>query len=121
MQAVKQKQKQDRRTLDEIRTAGIKKNAKERQALKKKANEVLYSSQPPAYTNPILVAYRLAHYFWQQDNKVVNRDSGATAAYTETGLIRALGIDHTVFKAYAAGEKISAKILIVGIDLGHLT
>ena len=106
MQAVKEK-KRDRRTLDEIRTAGIRKNAKERQALKKQLIEerIQTNTSLPAYTDARLIAYRLADYFYKQDNTTINRDTGATAGYTETGLIVALGIDHTVFKAYAAGDR----------------
>lgn len=73
-------------------------------AERKALNDRLHAVHAPAYTNPVLMAYRIAAYFQRQDAKIIN-DKGRTASYTEMGIWNALNVNSEVGNIYAQGER----------------
>lgn len=72
-------------------------NAEKIQAAKERINSFMKGRTPPAYTRPDIIAWRLADY--------IATARRTDRPLTETGLLVALGVDDTVFKAYANGER----------------
>lgn len=72
-------------------------NAEKLQTAKERINSYMKGRTPPAYTRPDVIAWRLADY--------IATARRTDRPLTETGLLVALGVDDTVFKAYANGER----------------
>lgn len=72
-------------------------NAENIKTARERINNYMKGRTPPAYIRPDIIAWRLADY--------IATARRTDRPLTETGLLVALGVDDTVFKAYANGER----------------
>lgn len=89
-----EKERQQRSAAGKIGGAVTAENL---QTARERINNYMKGRTPPAYTRSDIIAWRLADY--------IATARRTDRPLTETGLLVALGVDDTVFKAYANGER----------------
>ncbi len=97
------KRNEKNRPWDADRTEKISRTIKAKTARIKEERTQKTQGRPPLYKSSKAYAYKLAVYFYNCDNNIIDAEKGKTEPYTLTGLELATGMTHGTAQRYKDG------------------